>query len=312
MLLTVTSNPTIDRTLYVPHLTVGAVHRTTGVYLAAGGKGLNVTRAARVLGCDVRATGPLAGRAGQIVADLALAEGLAADWYWLSEGETRTCSLINHDQGDTTVINEQGPVISTADWNAFAGHVQQLAQKANAVAFSGSLPLGVDPAALAALAGGVAADGLTVYVDTSGPPLTAVLAHPQGICIKVNQWELAAGMGLEIKDDSGMWVVEVGRRLVQKGATLVVVTLGSRGALAVAPDQIWQARIPPIQIVSTVGSGDSMLAGLATACLRGEGLDAALALGVACGAANALSDLPGRFELNQVETLLKRIELIKF
>jgi len=311
MLLTVTSNPTIDRTLYVSHLTLGAVHRTTGVHLAAGGKGLNVTRAARSLGCEVLATGPLAGRAGQIVADLALAEGLRADWAWLSTGETRTCSLINHDAGDTTVINEQGPAVAAEDWAAFAAHVSQLARQVKAVAFSGSLPLGVKPTALAELAGGLAAAGQTVYVDTSGPALAAVLAQPQGVSIKVNQWELAAELDLDIKDGAIERLIEAGRQLLRRGAALVVVTLGSQGALAVTAEQAWHASIPPIQTVSTVGSGDSFLAGLAVAQLKGEKLQAALAFGVACGSANAMSSLPARFELKQVESLLQQVELAK-
>jgi 1-phosphofructokinase family hexose kinase len=311
MLLTVTSNPTIDRTLYVPHLTIGAVHRTTGVHLAAGGKGLNVTRAARSLGCEVLATGPLAGLAGQIVADLALAEGLRADWSWLSTGETRTCSLINHDAGDTTVINEQGPVVLAEDWTAFAGHVSQLARKVNAVAFSGSLPLGVNPTVLATLAGALAEAGQTVYVDTSGPALAAVLAQPRRLSIKVNQGELAAALGLEINDEPVERLIEASRQLLVAGAALVVVTLGNQGALAVAAEQAWYARIPPIQTISTVGSGDSLLAGLAVAQLKGKKLQAALAFGVACGSANAMSSLPGRFELSQVEALLQQVELIK-
>lgn len=309
MLLSVTSNPTIDRTLYVPHLTVGTVHRTTAVHLAAGGKGLNVSRAARVLGYEVLATGPLAGRTGQIVADLALTEGIAAEWYWLSTGETRTCHLINHDQGDATVINEQGPTVSAGDWQGFAVHVRRLAQNAGAVAFSGSLPLGVNPAALAELAGSLAAAGQVVYVDTSGPPLAALLAQPQGVCLKVNQAELAAGLGQKFEGRSLEPLVNAGRQLLSRGATMLVVTLGSRGALVVTPEGAWQAVAPAVKVTSTVGSGDSLLAGLAVARLRGQPLAAALAFGVACGSANALSDLPARFKLDQVEALLKQTQI---
>jgi 1-phosphofructokinase family hexose kinase len=263
------------------------------------------------LGYDVLATAPLAGRAGQIVADLALAEGIAADWFWLSAGETRTCLLINHDDGDTTVINEQGPVISAADWQAFAAHVKRLAQKAGAVAFSGSLPLGVDPAVLGEVAGTLAAAGQTVYVDTSGPALAALLAHPAGLCIKVNQSELTAGLGLTGPEHTIAALVKAGRQLLARGAALVVITLGHKGALALAPDRAWQIEAPAVQVVSTVGSGDSLLAGLAVARLQGRPLDAALAFSVACGSANALNDLPARFKPGQVEMLLKKVRLLQ-
>lgn len=311
MLLSVTSNPTIDRTLYVSQLTVGAVHRATGVHLAAGGKGLNVSRAVRALGGVALATGPLAGRAGQIVADLAVAEGLKADWYWLNQGETRTCLLVNHNQGDTTVINEPGPVVLEEDWTGFAAHVERLAQMAEAVTFAGSLPLGVRPEALVELARSLVSLNRVVYVDTSGAALAATLAQPEGLCIKVNQGELVRGLGLESRDRPICRLVEAGQRLLGQGVVLIVVTLGDDGALAIAPDGAWQARAPSIELVSSVGSGDSMLAGLAMAGLEGKLLAESLAFGVACGSANALSDLPGRFQRREAEALLEQIEIVK-
>ena len=303
MLLTVTSNPTIDRTLHVSEMTVGAVHRADEVHLAAGGKGLNVSRAARTLGYDVLATGPLAGRAGQIVADLAVAEGLAADWYWLKEGETRTCLLINHDSGDATVINEQGPMVLERDWRGFAAHVATLAQNTEAITFAGSVPLSVRPEALGELARSLLTTDRVVYVDTSGAALAAVLAQPAGLCIKVNQAELTTGLGLESNDR----LLEAGQMLLNQGAALVVVTLGSDGAIAIAPHGVWQARPPSIEVVSTVGSGDSLLAGLAIARLEGKTIAESLAFGVACGSANTLSDLPGRFEQSQVAVVLGEV-----
>jgi 1-phosphofructokinase family hexose kinase len=307
LLLTVTSNPTIDRTLYVPHLTIGEVHRATSVHLAAGGKGLNVTRAARTLSYEVLATGPLAGHAGRLMADLAIAEGLPADWYWLESGETRTCMLLNHDTGDATVINEPGEALSEAAWAGFAAHVKRLANRAQAVALSGSLPVGVEPAALSALARSVAAAGRPVYLDTSVAALTAALAEPAGLCLKVNRAELAQGLGRTADNFSTDQIIAAGQTLLARGAALVVVTLGGQGALAISPEGCWQAAAPKIEVVSTVGSGDSFLAGLAVARLEGKSPEAALAFATACGAANAATRLPGRFERKTVETLLPKV-----
>jgi 1-phosphofructokinase family hexose kinase len=254
------------------------------------------------------ATGPLAGHAGRIVADLAVAEGLRTDWHWLAQGETRTCTLINHDGGDTTVINEQGPTLSAGDWAGFAAHVQQIAQNAKAVAFAGSVPLGVAPAALGELARSLAASQRTVYVDTSVAALAAVLAQPQGVCLKVNRGELAGGLGLDSDGISLTKLIQEAQRLITQGAALVVVSLGGEGALMVtAEGQVWQAMAPSLKVVSTVGSGDSMLAGLVVARLRGSSWPEALAFSVACGSANVLSTLPGRFERGQVEGLLGQV-----
>jgi 1-phosphofructokinase family hexose kinase len=309
MLLTVTCNPTIDRTLHVAQLAVGEVHRATSVHMAAGGKGLNVTRAARTLGCPVLATAPLAGHAGRLMADLAIAEGIDAAWHWLPSGETRTCLLINHATGDTTVINEPGEAISEAAWRDFAVHVEQLAGQAQAITFAGSWPPGVNPAHLSRLARRLATPQRAVYVDTSGAALSAALAEPAGLVIKVNRAELVAGLSYGGDNFSEQEVLAAGQQLLDRGAALVVVTAGREGALAITTQGWWQAQAPQVNVVSTVGSGDSLLAGLAVARLWGQSVEAALAYGVACGAANATTNLPGRFERKTVETLLKQVKI---
>lgn len=305
MLLVVTPNPAIDRTLHVPQLRGGELARAASVHLAAGGKGMNLCRVARMLGVDVTATGPLAGYTGQIVRDLARAEGIAADWFWLESGQTRTCLLVNHDDRDSTIINEIGPVVSAGEWRGLAAHLHRLAERAQAVAFAGSVPPGVSPAELAALARRLAAAGHPVYLDTSGDTLAAALARPDGLSIKINRDELAEGLGVEL--DNRRQVVEAGQMLVSRGAALVVVTLGGRGALAVAAEGCWYAAAPQVKVVSTVGSGDALLAGLLAARLEGQSLAGALAWGVACGAANAATPLAGRFEPTAARTLLRQV-----
>ncbi len=311
MLLAVAPNPSLDRILTVPHMTVGEVHRATGVRLVPAGKGLNVARAARILGCQVLTTGPLGGRSGQMVADLAQEEGFAADWYRLNAGDTRTCLLINHDDRDTTVINEPGPAVSSKDWEEFVTHLKHLGQQVKAIAFAGSLPPGIPPEDFAAVARLLAGGGRTVYVDTSAKALTAMLAGPKGLSIKVNLQELATGFGISVQDQSIGRTVEMGQKLLDRGAAMVAITLGSEGALAITPDGAWQATPPPVDIISTVGSGDSLLAGLAVAQLEGQPIDAALAFGVACGSANAQSSTPGKFEREEVEQLLAQVDVTR-
>lgn len=306
MLLTVTPNPAIDRTLHVPDLHVGAVNRAVRVDLAAGGKGLNAARAARTRGDAVLATAPLAGHTGRLLADLAAAEGLPADWFWLASGLTRTCVLLNHRHSDATVINEPGQPPPGDGWQGFVAHVTALARQAQAVAFSGSLPPGVTAEAYAAFVGTIAAER-PVYVDSSGAALDAVLERPAGVCLKINLAELAAGLGTEL---TGLaHTVTAARQVLARGATLVVVTLGQSGALAVTPQESWLAQPPPVTVVSTVGSGDSFLAGLALAGIAGQPVAEALRQGVAYGSANATTPLPGRFSAEAVEALLPQIEV---
>jgi fructose-1-phosphate kinase PfkB-like protein len=187
--------------------------------------------------------------------------------------------------------------------------VQRLAAEAEAVAFSGSLPPGVEPAALAALARAVAAPERPVYLDTSVAALKAALAQPSGLCLKVNRAELAEGLDWPVEAFSTERFMVAGQELLGRGAELIVVTLGEKGALALNREGCWQANPPPVAMVSTVGSGDSFLAGLAVARLEGKTIKDALAFAVACGAANATTRLPGRFEQGVVESLLAQVTL---
>ena len=310
MLLTVTSNPSVDRILHVPHLTTGEVHRATSLQLAAAGKGLNVTRTAHIVGCDVVATGPLAGRNGQLLNDLVQTEGFTSNWFQLKNGETRSCTLITHDTNDTTVINELGPTIAPQDWAAFATHVQQLAQNAEAVVFSGSVPPGVDPQMFAQLTRSVATDSRAVYVDTSNAPLAAVLANPFGLCVKVNQHELAVGLEFDLGNQPPQkQLIEAGHSLLERGASLVVITLGRDGALAISRAGSWHAAPPAIELISTVGSGDAMAAGFAVARLQNRSLADSLVFAVSCGSANALNNMPGRVDLQQLDTVQDQVQI---
>jgi 1-phosphofructokinase family hexose kinase len=191
-------------------------------------------------------------------------------------------------------------------WLEFLTHIRRLAKDSGAIAFSGSLPPGVDAQEFCVLARSLALPERKVLLDTSGEVLQLALAQPAGLCIKVNREELAAGLRrpLAVMSD----IVRAGKMLLARGATLVVVTLGSKGAIVVAPEGCWQAGSPKISVASTVGSGDSMLAGFAVALLNDQSVEDALRLGVACGAANATSHLPGRFEQKLVGELLAQVE----
>lgn len=301
MLLVVSTNPAIDRTLHVPVLEVGHVHRTSRVSLGAGGKGLNVARAARTLGLPARVTGCLAGHTGDLVADLAREEGLEAVWHWLPRGETRNCLLLNHAQGDATVINEPGPVLSPEDWSAFAGLVESLSRGSEAVVLAGSVPPSVSPEAYAELCRWLVRRGVRVYVDTPGTHLAALIHNPKGLALKVNRAELSAALGRSLDAEEDL--LKAMRGLIETGALLVAVTMGAAGALAATAEGTWRVEAPPADLVSSVGSGDSFLAGLAAGEFQDLPLPEALRLAAACGAANAATPLPARFDAERVEEL---------
>lgn len=287
--------------MLVPKLRLGAVHRAERVLVAAGGKGLNVARAARALGQPVAVCAPLGGLTGELVARLAADEGFVGRWSRHCAGETRTCVLlVDPHGGDATALNEVGPTLDAADWQEFAATVVAAAATADLTTISGSLPPGVPSNALADLNRTLHAGGRRALVDTSGEALRAVLAAaPYGV--KVNAAELSAGMGRQVTDVDTAAAALADLRA--SGIVLAAVSMGAQGALAADATGIYWACPPALTIVSSIGCGDSLLAGLATGLLRGEDLGAALRLGVACGSADALTIGGGLLHLDDVERI---------
>ena len=301
MLLIVTPNPALDRTMIFRGLRVGAIHRTDQVLVAAGGKGLNVARAARALGQSALVCGPLGGHTGEHVAPPAAEEGLLCRWTSHGNGETRTCVLlVDVDGQDGTALNEVGPPLGAGTWASFAADVLDASASADLCAVAGSLPPGVPAAALGELVAALGARGRPVVVDTSGPALVAALsARPWGL--KVNAHEAGELLGrplaspAEARDAVG--------ELLARGVKLAAVSLGALGCVAADASGCWWARPPAVQARSSVGSGDSLHAGLLTGVLRGQPLPEALRLGVACGAADAITPGPGLIEPAEVARL---------
>ncbi|NTV62331.1 MAG: hexose kinase [Oscillochloris sp.] len=307
MLLIITPNPSLDRTMVFADLRLGAVLRTDQVIVAAGGKGLNVARAARTLGQAALVCAPLGGLTGDLVAQLAAGEGIAGRWSQHTAGETRTCILlVSASGGDATALNEAGPIFGAADWATYQESILAAARDAAICLVSGSLPRGVEARQFAALLGALGAAGQRVIVDTSGAALSATLAaRPYGI--KVNAAELGAALGYALPDiKTAAAALE---QLRESGLELAAVSLGAEGALAADDSGIWWACPPVIELVSTIGSGDSLLAGLACGLLRGLALPEALRLGVACGSADALTIGGGLIRPHDVEQLATQTQL---
>lgn len=300
MLLTVTPNPALDRTMVIPELRLGLVHRAERVLIMAGGKGMNVARAAHKLGQPLQVCALLGGRTGQQVAALAFEEGLRGRWSWHS-GETRTCVLVVDPRGgDATVLNEKGPNVNAHDWRNFVNVVSELAHETTLATISGSLPPNISPADMTDLVTTLSHAGCRAIVDSSGAALGAALeARPFGV--KVNSTELGTVLGLPLGNRAE--ALAALQELRTRGIALGVVSLGADGALALDDTGAYYVRPPACEIVSSVGSGDSLLAGLATSLLRGEPLGEALRLGVACGTADALTIGGGLLDLPEVERI---------
>lgn len=304
MIICITPNPAIDRTIIVPSLVLGSVHRAERSIVAAGGKGLNVARAIRTLGGEALCMGFAGGHAGRLLADLAQNEGLNFSWTWMNS-ETRTCTILVTQNGDATVINEPGMAVSKSDWKRLQRDVRKHISSVNLVCVSGSLPPG-STNDMRGLLSMLVDRGKQVWVDTSGTALDAALTVP-GICIKVNGDEISEPLGFEVKNAQS-----AKRALMmfgERGMTTCIITLGAAGALLATKEGRWHAQGPGVRVVSTVGSGDSFLGGLLSALDAGRDWPEALRDAVAAGTANVLSAGGGQFAFQEFQDIRKQVQI---
>ena len=303
MIICITPNPAIDRTLILPHLVAGKVHRAEQVIVAAGGKGLNVARAISTLGGESLCMGFLGGHTGQLLADLARNADLASAWTW-TDSETRTCTILVAQNGDGTVINEAGPRVSKSAWQRLNRDVHKNISNSNLICVSGSLPSEASAEDLYRLLKMLVHTRKQVWVDASGSALQAALAVP-GICIKVNKTEISESLGFEVKN---MAAAKRALKMIRdRGVSTCIITLGAAGALLATSVGNWHAKAPRVRVVSTVGSGDSLLGGLVNALNHSSSWPEALQTAVAAGTANSLSPGGGQFTLQEFSDIRKRV-----
>lgn len=299
MIITVTPNPSLDRTVTLPtRLTRGAVHRIATVSTEPGGKGVNVARALTFAGLEAIAVLPAADD-DPFVTALA---GAAVPFATVPvAGAVRTNLAITENDGTTTKLNERGAALDPASLTALTDTVIERAASAEWVVLSGSLPPGAPDHWYADVVAALRNLRCKVAVDTSDAPLLALAARFDNAApdlIKPNSEELAslAGRSAQDLEDAVLQgdpepVVTAALTLIERGVGTVLATLGAVGAVLVNSTGAWQAFPPPIVPRSTVGAGDSSLAGYVRADVAGAEAPRRLQMAVAYGSAAAA--LPG-------------------
>lgn len=288
MIVTVTLNPSLDRTLEVERLEVGSVLRTSSPTLEAGGKGVNVTRALTANGVPSIAVLPVGGGEGtELVALLQDADVVAR--FVRVASRTRSNISVCEADGTVTKLNEPGSALADDEFAALTDLVASVVNPADWVLISGSVPPEFTAEQLQWLARKLADHGANLAIDTSGDALTGALAaHPR--LIKPNRSELAEISGSPI--DSISDVITAARRVRDRGVELVLVSLGADGAVLVGPTGVVVGASHVDRPRSTVGAGDSFLAGfLSKFSVDETDVDAAMLEALAWGAAAA--SLPG-------------------
>jgi 1-phosphofructokinase len=278
MIVTLTPNPSLDRTIEVPRLVRGEVLRATATRIDPGGKGVNVARALLANGFKAVAVVPSGGVEGGQLGALLAAEGIEAVPVAVSGAVRANVSVVEPD-GTVTKLNEPGPRLSAAELEALVAATADAAQDAEWVVASGSLPPGAPTGFYADLVQRLRPSGALTAVDTSGPALVAALAARPDL-IKPNREELAEATRRPIRTLGD--AVAGARQLRAAGARAVLVSLGPDGAVLVDEVGAVHCEAPVPERRSPVGAGDATLAGFIAAGGAGpQALAEALAWGAA-------------------------------
>lgn len=286
MIATVTLNPALDKTVYVDQLAVNDANRVLRIEMDAGGKGINASRMLRVLGEETIALGFIGGDTGSFIEHVLHKEGVRTDFVEVSHPTRTNIQIQASDGTPPTVLNEKGAPVTENDLDRLCAKLETISRECSFVIFGGSVPLGVPVDVYERLILCAEANGAKAILDAEnellleGMPATPFMIKPNR-----DEAERLVGKELESVEDITKAAIE----LKSRGVELVVLSMGKDGAVAVGNGGIFHSVPPMVNAVSTVGSGDSMVAGIASALSKGCTLEEALRLGSACGAATAMS-----------------------
>ena len=297
MIITVTLNAAIDKSLAVPNFRLGRRHRTVEQRTMAGGKGVNIARTLKALGQPVIATGFAGGATGTHIVEQLTEESILNDFVRIREESRTNTSVLDPTTGAQTEINERGPAVTAREVELFRDKLLYLARGAAIVVFAGSLPRGVEPDLYESLVHDLERSEVTTVVDTDGQPLRhAVRAEPDLVSPNVLEAEELVGHEFATDEERTLAMGEISAM----GPREVIMTLPDGALAQVLVDgqpRLKRARIEPREPVAKRGSGDAFLAGYLSSRYEGRPPDQCVRFGVACGAESA-----GRFGAGVIDT----------
>jgi 1-phosphofructokinase family hexose kinase len=308
MIITVTLNAAIDKTLAVPNFRLGRRHRAVEQTAMAGGKGVNVARTLRALGQPVIATGVAGGPTGTRIVENLTEEGILNDFVRIREESRTSTAVVDPTNGEQTEINEHGPHVSEGELELFVDKLLYLAKGAAVCVLAGSLPRGVDTSLYGRIIEEMKRLGVTTVLDSEGEPLRAATRRGPDV-VSPNELEAEGLVGYEFGDEDDRRSAV--REMIEMGARESIMTL-SDGCLALLGDgepHVYRATLEPLEPVSAVGSGDAFLAGFVAARYSGSGHEDALRFAVACGAESTQHFGAGRVEQREVERLVPEVRV---
>jgi 1-phosphofructokinase len=305
MIITVTLNPAVDKTVEINDVHINRVNRVLSVRLDAGGKGINVSKIIMSLGGESRAIGFLGGKAGMFIKEYLDNMGIANDFVVI-KGETRTnLKIVDPLQHTNTDINEMGPEITSEDIQQIDNYISHTVGEKSVMVFSGSVPPNMENDIYQKWIHSAKQKGARTLLDADGDLLRlGIEAGPYLIKPNIHELErLLARKIVSIEE-----AVECSRILMEKhGIEIVVVSMGEKGALFLNKEVTIFAEGITVDVKSTVGAGDSMVAALAYAIDEGYAFEKAATLAVAAGTANVMTCGTEPSSLNVIEELERKV-----
>ncbi len=316
MIITVTLNAAIDKTLAVPNFRLGRRHRAVEQTSMAGGKGVNVARALKALGQPVIATGVAGGPTGTRIIEQLTEDAILNDFVRIREESRMSTAVVDPTSGEQTEINERGPAVSESELELFVDKLLYLAQGAAMCVFAGSLPMGVEQGLYGRLVEELRRLGVTTVLDSEGEPLRMATRSAPDV-VTPNELEAEELVGHEFSDQEDR--VAAVQEMVRMGAHEAVMTMPD-GCLALLgqehdpshPRHLCRATLEPLEPVSSVGSGDAFLAGYVAARYGGRSDAECVRFGVACGAESTQHFGAGVLDPREVDRLAADVELETF
>ena len=306
MIYTITLNPALDHFLEVGDLKVDDANRVSTECLYAGGKGIDVSRAIRHLGGDSMALGFIGGHNGQVMVDLLKSEGVTCYFTPIAQETRRNIIVSARARGTQTILNSMGPVVTADEWQEFLIHLRLLDLRDAYVVPCGSLPRGVPQDAYRQIIALVQRRGAKAILDADGPWLRAGL-QAKPFAIKPNLNELRRLTGRSLRTD--VEILGAAENLNRSGVKMVIVSCGRRGILAVSGSERYRAVPQAVKVRSTVGAGDSAVAGFVFRHAGGKAFEDCVRFATAAGTAATLAPGNQLCRLRDVQRLVPRIRV---
>lgn len=307
MITTLTFNPSIDRTYTVSDINIGQVQRVISVNSTAGGKGLNVTKVCKILGEDPLAMGFIGGFNGEYIKNELEKLEIKSKFTPISQ-ETRNCLNIIDGNLTSTEFLEKGPTVQENDLMRFEKDLDDILENTKILVASGSYCQNMPIDYYRLIGEKCKKNNIKFILDTSGESLKVALdSNPYLIKPNIDEIKQLLNVDIDSKDE----LIAAAKTLLNMGAQNVCISLGKDGMIYLNENELYEVKVPKIEAISAVGSGDSTIAGFSVGILRGYNTIELLKLANACGISNALNVQTGFVELDKVDEFYEQVVVNK-